>query len=87
VAYDLKYGEVHAEYGERVHGKPGVPLNESTEPVFIIRAQDVASVNAIAEYFKIAESLGAEFHGAGLAVIEAFSKWQAENSDLVKVPD
>lgn len=89
MANDLKYGRITAEHGGRVHGKPGVPLNESDEPVFVLRAQDVTSGATLAEYRRQSETYGASpEHLASLdEAIQAFARWQDENAALVKVPD
>lgn len=89
MARDQKYGEVTAEHGNRIHGAPGVPLNESDEPIFIIRAQDVVGPAAVRAYGQLAEEFGAsEEHVASVFhAADAMQDWQNENADLVKVPD
>lgn len=89
MARDAKYGTITAEHGDRVHGKPGVPLNESDEPVFVLRAQDVTSCAVLAEYRRQSEAHGADTeHLAAIAEVQAeFAWWQEEHAGLVKVPD
>jgi hypothetical protein len=89
MAYDRKYGEITAEHGDVVHGEPGVPLNESDEPVFIIRAQDACAVDAVLRYRGAAEDKGAseELLYAVEEAAGAISEWQEAHPDQVKVPD
>jgi hypothetical protein len=89
MAQDRKYGKVTAERGDRVHGSPGVPLNESDEPVFILRAQDGTSVATLFAYMQESAKIGApEEHIAAVdEVISDFMRWQTENHNLVKAPD
>lgn len=89
MAHDAKYGTITAEHGDRVHGKPGVPLNDSDEPVFLLRAQDVTSGAVLAEYRRQSETYGAtDEHLAAIdGVILDFARWQDENAAIVKVPD
>lgn len=89
MAYDRKYGKITAEHGDRVHGKPGVPLNESDEPVFIIRAQDLCAVDAVLRYRGSAEDVGAdeELIFKVEEAAKAISDWQVAHPDQVKIPD
>lgn len=89
MAYDLKYGKITAEHGDRVHGKPGVPLNESDEPVFIIRSQDLLGPTVVRNYAESASRHGAsaELVASAYAAADKMSNWQGENPGLVKVPD
>lgn len=89
MAYDDKYGVITAERGNIVHGRSGVPLNESDEPVFIIRAQDVIGPAAVLEYAKLAELIGAthEHVDAVREVVKNMQYWRRMNPNLVKVPD
>lgn len=89
MAIDAKYGKITAENGDLPHGGVGVPLNESgDEPVFVIRAQDIASVDAIKDYFVTAEGHGSVFDQEQVAAtVEGFAAWQTAHPDLVKVAD
>lgn len=77
MATDQKFGNVDI---------PGIPEGE---PIFIIRAKDKASVDAIRDYASYAADAGAseEFLNAVDGRVEEFRKWQEENPDLVSVPD
>lgn len=98
MAQDRKYGKVTVEHGDRVHGKPGVPLNESgDEPVFVLRAQDRLSVPTIQRYINLARQVEPtrevpdpfppEFFEGLDSVIEDFTAWQAQYAEHVKLPD
>lgn len=83
MALSSKYGDV------QVNLEPGNPLNDTDEPVFILRARDRTSVLALTMYLQ-----GALGNGAGHQVavgmqeeIRRFRTWQAENPELVKIPD
>lgn len=60
------------------------------EPIFILRAQDVATVSTIHAYAMYAKEAGVE-DDAWLEHVRndaaEFSKWQADNADRVKLPD
>ena len=77
MATDLKYGQVPLV---------GIP---DDEPIFIIRAQDKASVGAIQDYFANAEVVGVDddFLVRERDVTQRFRDWQETNADRVKVPD
>jgi hypothetical protein len=70
----------------------GIPVDE---PVFIIRAQDQFSVPALARYRNLADEVeeqgGKRPKAAWFSDLDTtqsdFIRWQAENSDRVKVPD
>jgi hypothetical protein len=89
VSYDLKYGKISAERGDVTHGEGGVPLNESDEPVFLIRAQDAAAVPAIRCYLECEGDVGAaqETLQAVETAADEVAGWQGRNADRVKVPD
>jgi hypothetical protein len=90
MAKDAKYGMITAERGDIVHGKPGIPFNDSgDEPVFVIRGQDVCAFQAVLAYRDIAFQKGAseELVSAVNDVAEGIQIWQTEHSDLVKIPD
>ena len=57
------------------------------EPVFILRAQDAASVPALEDYLKRSK----EKDGANLlrtsGSIERFKRWQAQHPDKVRAAD
>ena len=57
----------------------------SDEPIFILRAQDIHSVEALTEYSNVVCS--DEVMNAVDERIKEFEKWQEEHSDLVKEPD
>lgn len=87
MAIDRKYGKVTAERGDVAHGD-GVPLNESDEPCFVIRAQDVLAVAAIRDYAHRAFHKGlADVAGGAHAAADAVADWQFANEDAVKDPD
>lgn len=77
---DRKYGNVSTDV---------VAFNESDEPVFIIRAQDAASVSALYAYALMALNKGASpsFAEDVTASAKRFADWQARNLLKVKVPD
>lgn len=76
---DRKYGQVITEHGH-------IPLDE---PVFVLRARDKLSVQAIAHYMQLAEEAGSpERHvamAAGTATV--FQEWQDAHPDQVRTPD
>lgn len=89
MAYCLKYGRITGEYGDVVHGSPGVALNESDEPLFLIRAQDIAAVPAVKAYMERARDTGASrkmLNGVQDSIV-AITEWQAANPERLKVPD
>lgn len=89
MAYDLKYGDVTASRGDVTHGSSigATPLNESHEPVFILRAQDVTSTATLLAYRDECIAMGAHpDHIASVKrVIDEFVGWQSKNS--TKMPD
>lgn len=83
-AVSSKYGAVTTERGT-FH--PG-------EPVFIIRAQDATAIRNVANYLHDLQSIedpkkarDPEMLKAIQDDISAFSKWAADNPNLVKLPD
>lgn len=77
MAQDAKYGQLDI---------PGIGADE---PVFVIRAKDVASAGAIEAYGEVAFACGAS-ESFAVSVgnrADEFRAWQAENQDSVKVPD
>lgn len=82
MARDAKYGLVLVEK------TPGNPLGDD-EPVFLLRARDVTSVDVLKEYQRQSVLLSADpTHVRSLDnVISNFKAWQDENPELVKVPD
>lgn len=88
MALDLKYGQVTVEH------EPGTSLNGTDEPVFVLRAQDKLAVQTIARYRNFAAQIeeeesqrSEEFFTVLDNVLEAFTDWQRENADKVKLPD
>jgi hypothetical protein len=82
MAVDGKYGRVSVER------EPGNPLGED-EPVFVLRARDLAAVGTLLLYEEAAFQQGAgEEH---LAAVEearaAFARWRHAHPELMKVPD
>ncbi len=76
MAVDAKYGQVEI---------PGIPEDE---PVFIIRAKDVAALDAIMDYFIDAKAQGAEFTPEHEnEALQPFLEWRNSHKELVKVPD
>lgn len=59
------------------------------EPIFILRAQDDASVETLASYNEIASVKGAasEFSVNVGNVGNEFAEWRAKNPDKCKTPD
>lgn len=62
---------------------------ENNEPVFVLRAKDWCSINAIYEYLEFCRAKGCDidFRNEILNIIEDFEKWQEENKLQVKKPD
>lgn len=58
------------------------------EPVFVIRAQDILSPQALAAYAALARKLGLDAHAqyAEARAVQMLA-WQASHSKLVKPPD
>lgn len=77
MALDSKYGEIHVEK---------IP---DDEPIFIIRAQDAAAIDALINYGRVAEVAGAtiEFVTGVNQVINDFESWRGRHADRVKTPD
>jgi hypothetical protein len=77
---DRKYGVVS------VSRHAAIP---NDEPVFILRAKDVAAPAAIECYAEHAAKAGAkeDFIKECLAAYEDFCSWQETHTDLIKVPD
>jgi hypothetical protein len=59
------------------------------EPIFIIRAQDMTSTEALATYSRTARMVGADEHFLrGMAdIMMDFADWRIANQDKIKVPD
>lgn len=82
MARDLKYGRVTVEFDSEER-----PLNGSDEPVFILRAQDLTALFAIASYEthqRIDANL-ATAEGAREAMA-AFELFKREHPELMKKP-
>lgn len=87
--YDLKYGAVLTGNGGKTHGSSenAIPLNESDEPVFILRSQDQTSVYTLNAYKDACINAGCHpdhIHSIE-QVIDEFIGWQNRHS--TKLPD
>jgi hypothetical protein len=84
MALDSKYGEVTFQ--------ENFVLSESTEPVFVIRAQDELALQIIRDYrFAYRDAYGNDadsaFEESLERVYDVFEEWQENNTDQVKKPD
>ena len=81
MAHDLKYGQVTVEKDHN--------LNDSDEPCFVLRAQDITSIQVLKAYKTWAFTYKApqEHIDSIKEVIEAFTQWQDNNNQLIKIPD
>jgi hypothetical protein len=83
MALSAKYGEVTLQENS--------DLSESSEPVFIIRAQDALALQMIRDYrYAYTDYYGEE--NPSLVedlerTYEVFDEWQQNNADKVKQPD
>lgn len=79
MALDRKYGKVSAD---------ALTL-EGDEPVFIIRAKDKTSIQALLQYATSAHAAGSsvEFVRDVIASAVRFDDWQKKYPDVVKIPD
>ena len=57
------------------------------EPVFVIRAQDVAAGNAIADYIATSRDHGGKNLGRAQSHLERVVEWQKENLTRVRAAD
>jgi hypothetical protein len=75
--HDTKYGPVTI---------PGVP---DDEPIFILRAQDAASVGTLQHYAQLCSEWGSPPTHIDNAhrVTERFDEWQQAHGPQVKAPD
>lgn len=78
MAYDLKFGKVTVQVDSEKN-----PLNSADEPVFLLRAQDQSSLLVLKAYGDFNQDLIPELS----KVYEAFSEWQKNNAERVKVAD
>ena len=89
MAFDFKYGTIfHAPNPEdaAINDAEGIHcLGHEGEPVFIIRGQDVAAVEAISSYFDIAATRGASIEQSRERTLSTFVAWQDHNP--TKIPD
>jgi len=78
MAVEGKYGQITTERGS-------IPADE---PVFLLRAQDITSVDTIEAYLSFCERAGSplEHREAVMEAAGRFLAWQADNRDKVKVP-
>lgn len=74
---DRKYGNVTV---------PGIP---GDEPIFILRARDIAAAQTIADYAARCEAVGSpqDHVDAAQEVHAAFRDWAYAYPDRMKVPD
>jgi hypothetical protein len=84
MALDGKYGEVTLQ--------ENFDLSESTEPVFVVRAQDALALQIIRDYrYAYTDAYGEDadevFTDSLERVYEVFEEWQENNKDKVKQPD
>jgi hypothetical protein len=84
MALDGKYGEVTLQ--------ENFDLSESTEPVFVIRAQDQLALQIIRDYrFAYEDAYGiaadVDFKDSLERVYDVFEEWQENNKEKVKKPD
>jgi hypothetical protein len=85
---------VHDADYETVKHALGIPEDE---PIFVLRAQDQLSVPTIQRYSLFAarveptteqeQPFSQEWQDGLVAVIQAFTEWQQEHGDQVKLPD
>lgn len=58
------------------------------EPVFVIRAKDKWSVEAIYAYDRLVEDdVGSEFRAAIDDLVDDFARWRVDHVDQIKAPD
>jgi len=84
MALDAKYGEVTLQ--------ENFDLSESSEPVFIVRAQDALALQIIRDYrYAYTDAYGEDsdsnFVDSLERVYEVFEEWQDINKEKVKKPD
>jgi hypothetical protein len=77
---DRKYGEVTTTEGAYI---------PSDEPVFMLRARDVCSIDTIAHYLVMSVAVGAdrEHLDRVLDSIDEFRAWKDANVSEMKIPD
>jgi hypothetical protein len=67
------------------------PISEKLhdgEPYFLIRAQDMLSLQALAAYSIALDKVGLTDQAREVRAISvAFAEWQGENAEMVKLPD
>ncbi|HEY1248637.1 MAG TPA: hypothetical protein VGE97_06600 [Nitrososphaera sp.] len=86
MALDSKYGEV--TFSDPDH----FALSESSEPVFVIRAQDELALQILRDYrFAYTDAYGEEadqnFVENMERIYEVFEEWQENNAESVGKPD
>jgi hypothetical protein len=84
MALDGKYGEVTLQ--------ENFQLSESSEPVFVIRAQDALALQMIRDYrYAYTDAYGEndnkDFTDSLERVYDVFEEWQENNKEQVKKPD
>lgn len=84
MSIDRKYGHVTVETDSSEH-----PLNGTDEPVFLIRANDLSAIEALHDYRRAADMVGADEAMTDMIenAIEDFTMWQLEHSEYLKIPD
>lgn len=84
MAHSSKYGNVTVQDDSLMN-----PLNDTDEPVFILRARDTASLSVLTAYIEDVDTRGAgdDFVEEVQKVYDTFQKWQDEHRDEIKLPD
>jgi len=77
---------VHTANYDAIKNELNMPMGE---PIFIIRAQDDASLATLVDYMQHAKNNGAgtEFLDDVSGVIYSFGDWRANNESRCKTPD
>lgn len=63
---------------------------ESGEPIFILRAKDIFSIQAVGHYIDLLEKYGPEAHDMAIGASEqnqVMRSWQRDNVSMVRYPD
>jgi hypothetical protein len=83
MAVSSKYGTVLVEI------EPGNPLNNTDEPVFVLRARDKVALQCLFMYKQgaLAAGAGPEIERGMAREFTRFNEWRQAHPELVKVPD